>query len=123
MNFLKKIFGAKPVPATQPEDLYNVEINGDYVKMTHPHRPDELIRWDEIEEIKLANTDEGPFLPDVWLLLLGNGKGCSIPQGSKGWDAVYDIVSKYPGFNFENVVRSAACTDNQLFDIWKKAAP
>lgn len=51
---------------------------------------------------------------------MGNGKGCSIPQGSKGRDKVYDIVSKYNGFNFENVIKSASCTDNQIFVLWKK---
>ena len=74
----------------------------------------------EIEEIKIVNTDEGPFLPDVWLLLIGKEKECSIPQGSKGWDEVYDIISKYEGFNFENVIQSATCTENKTFEIWNK---
>jgi len=119
MNFLKKIFGSK-VRTVEPEDLYKVEITDIQIKVTHPDSPDEVIQWNEIEEIKFANTDEGPFLPDVWMILMGNGKGCSIPQGSKGWDEVYAIVSKYPNFSFENVIKSAACTDNQLFEIWKK---
>jgi hypothetical protein len=121
MNYFKKLFGTKEKERVQqPEDLYKVEITDVYIKVTHPKRTDEVIKWEDIEEIKLANTDEGPFLPDVWMILMGNGKGCSIPQGSKGWDDVYDIVSKYPRFNFENVIKSASCTDNQIFEIWKK---
>ena len=54
------------------------------------------------------------------LVLIGNNKGCSIPQGSEGWEKVYDIVSKYDGFNFENVIESASCADNATFDLWKK---
>ena len=121
MGFLKNIFGTNDAGAKklQPEDFYITEIDDKTIKVTHPKRDTEEIDWDEIEEIKIINTDEGPFLPDVWLLLLGNGKGCTIPQGSEGWDKVYNIVSKYEGFNFDNVIESAACTENKVFDIWK----
>jgi hypothetical protein len=122
MGFWKSIFKTekKTEKHQQPEDYYKVEITDLDIKVTHPKRPVEIIQWNEIEEIKLINTDEGPFLPDVWLVLIGNGKGCSIPQGSKGWEDVYDIVSKYKEFNFENVIKSASCTENQTFELWKK---
>jgi len=122
MGFFNKIFGGKSKATNekQPEDYYEVELTDKSITVTHPNRPTEQIDWSDIEEIKLANTDEGPFLPDVWMILMGNGKGCSIPQGSDGWNKVYDIVSKYEGFNFENVIRSASCTDNQIFELWKR---
>lgn len=122
MGFWNKIFGSKKENSNrkQPEDYYETEITDLYVKVTHPERKDEQIDWNEIEEIKLINTDVGPFLPDVWLILIGNGKGCSIPQGSEGWNKVYDIVSKYNGFNFENVIKSASCTNNETFELWKR---
>lgn len=104
----------------QPEDDYIVTLTATNVKVEHPKRATEEIDWQDIEEIKLINTDQGPFLPDVWLLLLGKGKGCSIPQGCKGFDDVYDIVSKYEGFNFENAIKSMSCTDNAQFELWSK---
>lgn len=68
----------------------------------------------------LINTDEGPFLPDVWLVLVGDNGSCSLPQGCIGYDQVYDIVSKYEGFDFENEIKSMKCTANQQFLLWKK---
>ncbi|TRO66803.1 hypothetical protein [Christiangramia sabulilitoris] len=122
MGLWNEIFSSKSKKSNRknPEDYFETEITESYVKVTHPERKDEQIDWKEIEEIQLINTDEGPFLPDVWLILTGNGKGISIPQGSEGWIKVYDIVSKYDGFNFENVIKSASCTENKTFDIWKK---
>lgn len=120
MGFLDRIFGKKAKKTVQHEDLFDVEVTDVYIKVSHPNRPAEQIKWEDIEEIKIATTDEGPFLPDVWLLLIGKGHGCSIPQGSKGWDIVYDIVSKYDGFHFENAIRAATCTETQWFDLWKK---
>ena len=122
MKIWSKLFGTKCDISDQrrSEDLYKTQITDTYVKVTHPGREDEQINWDEIEYVKLVNTDEGPFLPDVWLILLGNGKGCSVPQGSEGWTKVYEVVSKYEGFNFERVIESAGCTDNKIFDLWKR---
>ena len=122
MGFWSKVFTSKSIDSgkKQPEDYYETEVTDIYVKVSHPRRKDERIEWAEIEEIKLVNTDEGPFLPDVWLILIGNGTSCSIPQGSEGWDKVYAIVSKYEGFNFENAIKSASCTDNETFELWKR---
>ena len=122
MGFWNKIFGdsKKNENKKQIEDDYQVELTEKSVIVTHPSRPTEQIDWNDIEEIRIVTTDEGPFRPDVWLLLMGNEKGCSIPQGSKGWDKVYDVVSKYEKFNFKNVIKSASCTDNQIFELWKK---
>jgi len=124
MGFWKSILGSNEdsgAKKLQPEDFYITEITDKTIKVLHPKRETEEIDWDEIEEIEIITTDEGPFLPDVWLVLTGkNNKGCSIPQGSAGWTKVYDIVSKYEGFNFEKVIESASSTENKVFDIWKK---
>ncbi len=124
MGFWKSILGGnedKGAKKLQPEDFYTTEINDKTIKVLHPKRETEEIDWEEIEEIKIITTDEGPFLPDVWLILMGkNNKGCSIPQGSAGWTKVYDIVSKYEGFNFDKVIESATSTENKVFDIWNK---
>ena len=118
MGFWGDLFKSKK--RNNPKDYYKTEITEYYVRVSHPKRDTEEISWSEIEEIKLANTDEGPFAIDIWLLLIGNNKGCSIPHGSNGFEKVYDIVSKYEGFNFENVNKSMACSDNELFELWKK---
>lgn len=124
MGFFSKLFsGNKAIqqqPKRQPEDEYVTEITDLFVRVCHPTRAPEQIAWHEVEEVLLVNTDEGPFLPDVWLILKGHDKGCSIPHGSAGWDPVYNIVSQYEGFDFEKVIESASCTDNAVFVVWKK---
>ena len=118
MGILEKIFG-KPKPKN-PEDNFIVTITDESIRVEHPERETEEILWNDIEEIKLINTDAGPFAPDVWLALFGNNSGCLIPQGAKGFEAVYDIISKYENFNFENFISSMSCTDNEEFLLWKK---
>ena len=99
---------------------FKVTITDTFVRVEHPERKTEQVLWENIEQIKFINTDEGPWMPDVWLALLGKEDGCLIPQGAKGFEEVYDIVSKYDGFNFENAIKSMSCADNAEFQLWTK---
>jgi hypothetical protein len=112
------IFGkSKP---KNPEDDFKVTITVELVRVEHPQRKTEQILWNDINEIKLINTDAGPFAPDVWLTLIGGTSGCLIPQGSNGYDTVYDIVSKYENFDYGNVIKSMSCSDNAEFHLWTR---
>lgn len=118
MGIFDRLF--KKNPARQPEDYFTVTLTENYVKVEHPERKEERINWADIEEVRLINTDQGPWLPDVWLALIGEDTGCLLPQGAKGFDEVYDRVSQYEGFNFENALKSMRCTDNEQFVLWRK---
>lgn len=121
MGLFEKLFKKKePEKPWIPEEDYTVTITETCIRVEHPERKTEQILWNNIQEIKFINTDEGPWFPDVWLVLLGKEDGCLIPQGAKGYEKVYDIVSKYEGFNFENVLNSMRCTDNAEFLLWTK---
>ncbi len=121
MGLFDKIFKKKePAKPWFPEEDYTVTITETYIRVEHPEKKTGQIMWDNIEEIKFINTDEGPWLPDVWLALSGKEDGCLIPQGAKGYEDVYNIVSKYESFNFENVINSMTCTDNAEFPLWTK---
>jgi hypothetical protein len=121
MGLFDKLFKMKEAEKPwAPEQDYIVTITETYIRVEHPERKTEQVMWANIQEIKLINTDDGPWFPDVWLALLGKEDGCVIPQSARGYDEVYDIVSKYEGFNFENVINSMRCTDNAEFPLWTK---
>lgn len=117
MGFFRNLFGKKSFQ--DPEDDFTLTITGDFVRVEHPNRKTEEIFWKDINEIKLINTDEGPLTIDIWLALIGDNSGCLIPHGTKGYEKVYDIVSKYEGFDFENVIKSMSSTNNEQFLLWK----
>jgi len=104
----------------QPEDYYEVTITDDAITVEHPKRKTETAYWDDLNAIKLINTDEGPWLPDIWLALIGTKSGCTIPHGSKGFEDAYNIISKYEGFNLELFIESMSCTNNAEFLLWEK---
>lgn len=118
MGILDRLFG-KLIPKN-PEEEYIITITDEAIKVEHQRRKTESILWKDIESIKLINTDDDPFAPDVWLALIDKNTSCLIPQRTKGFKTVYAIVSEYENFNFENFIESMSCTNNQEFLLWKK---
>ena len=107
--------------SSNPEFEYKVTITDEFVRVYHPDQKTQEISWAAVKKISLVNTGDGPFLPDVWLTLSGDDAICSIPQGSPGYDEVYEIVSKYPGFDFNNVINSMLSTGKEEFSLWTKS--
>ena len=118
MGFWNKLFGQSR--AKQPEDEFTITITVELVKVEHPKRKTEQVLWKDIKEIRFVNTDGGPAPIDIWMMLIGEHGGCLLPHGTEGCKKVYEIVSKYPGFNFENVIKSMGCSENAQFVVWKK---
>ncbi len=114
-NFFKKF------KRLQPEERYIIILTDEGLTVTHPEQAVQQIQWAEIEKIELVTTDEGPWLPDVWLVLSGGGNICSIPQGASHYEEVYDKVSALPGFDFESVLSAMTSTDNARFVLWRKS--
>ncbi len=116
-TWLRGIFGKK---SRQPEDRYQIEITDIFIKVQTPQGILEQIFWNDIENIKLINTDQGPWIPDIWLGLFGEKGSCLILHGTAGFDTIYDRISRYEGFNFEDVAKSMSSTENSEFLLWEK---
>lgn len=118
MAIISKVFGKNNLH--HPEDDFVITITSEIIKVEHPKLKSQEVLWTEINEIRLINSDEGPWLIDLWLALLCEKGSCFIPHGTKGFEEVYDIVSKYEGFDYGNVIKSMSCTDNEQFLLWVK---
>ena len=106
-----------------PEDHYRVTITAITLEVAYPPAERDTVKWNDINTILIVTKDQGPAQPDVWLTLISDEGKCMIPQGAPGYDDVYDIVSKYKAFDFENVIKAAMCTDNKEFLLWSNKTP
>jgi len=103
-----------------PEADYTLLLTDSGLACEHPRQPREAIGWEEVIEIAIVTTDEGPFAPDVWVLFIGESGGCSIPQGANGFDMLFDVFKKFPGFNYKAFIKAMSSTENAKFVCWRK---
>jgi hypothetical protein len=80
----------------------------------------ESIRWEELQEVRIITTDEGPFVDDVYWLLIGGGTGCAVPSESEGAQELLQRFQKLPGFNNDVVILAMGCAENAQYVCWKR---
>jgi hypothetical protein len=102
------------------ESDFHANITDDYISVEQEGAGREEVRWADIIAIDMVTTDKGPFEPDVWLVLRTDSLSCRLPQGAPDYDAVYDRVSAFPGFSFDNVIQAMMSTGNATFELWRK---
>lgn len=100
-----------------------VTIDDEEVVRTMKNGKQERIRWDEIVEVGIVTTDEGPWLDDFHWILLGTSGGCAVPSGAEGERELLARLQALPGFDNEAVIRASSCTENASFVVWRRAAP
>jgi hypothetical protein len=120
MNWFKRIF-VRSRPLVSPR-LGWIEFDSELVRFHHPDGEIQQIRWDELDEVGIVTTDEGPFVEDVFFMLLSNDqKGCAIPQGAEGNEALLSRLQMLPNFDNGALIDAMGCTSNQNFRLWKKS--
>src|SRR5687768_3215666 len=87
------------------------------------HRPDGIsrsVRWDDLQAVLLQTTDEGPFVMDVWWVLIDADGHCIIPQEVSGEAELLEQLQKLPGFDNEAVIAAMSSVENQQFVCWQR---
>jgi len=107
----------------QPESSIVVTFDEEGVHCKRPNGKDESIRWDKLDALLIETNDEGPFLPDVfWLLLTRDmSSGCVIPQGATGeQELLEEMQRRLSGFDNRMLIAAMSSTDNGKFLIWER---
>lgn len=103
-----------------PESDFVVTVSDDKVMCLHPDGYAEAIRFEDLKEVLILTTDEGPMHPDVFWLLVGNDIEVTIPQGATGEKTLLSKLQTLPGFDNQAFIDAMSSTENQKFLCWKK---
>ena len=114
MEFLKKL-----THKTQPKV---VTFDDQEVVRTLTDGGVERVRWDELEEVSILTTDEGPFVDDVYWLLISRTGGCAVPSSAKGSAELLPRLQRLPDFDNEAVIKAMGSTSNGRFLVWRKSS-
>jgi hypothetical protein len=80
----------------------------------------ERVRWDDLIEVSILTTDEGPFNEDFYWVLTGSKSGCLIGLRSNGTDALLERLQSLPDFNNKAFLEAFGCSENKRFICWRK---
>lgn len=105
---------------TRPRDVVAVDETG--IERQAAGGTRESIRWDQLDRVFIATTDEGPVNDDVfWVFIDESGSGgCAVPASAEGFEALLDRVQQLPGFDNQKVIDAMGSTENARFDVWQR---
>jgi hypothetical protein len=116
-------FGLLPVALR----LFNPRLKPDCVSFddttiirTLPNGKTETVQWDDLQEVGIITTNEGPFQEDVYWILTGSKGGCAVSGGAQGMKELLERLQKLPRFDNETVIRAMGSTRNDKFQCWKR---
>ncbi len=98
----------------------HITLHPDSIIYEHGMMRDE-IALDQIIEIAVVTTNEGPFVNDVFVVLKGAQNEIKIPQEAENFEALFDVFKKFEGFNYEAFIEAMSSTENDKFVCWKRA--
>lgn len=116
----KQRYGVVDPPRLPPESQCVVRISESDVSCTRPNGTTERVAWDDLRQVEIVTTDDGPFRPDVFWLLHGSKTGCVVPQGATGEPELLERLQQLPGFRNNAVIEAMTSDDNQRFLCWQK---
>lgn len=108
------------LPRLEPESSFVVTVTDDGISCTNPDGRVSSISWNELNEVVLETTDEGPDLPDVFCLLIGFDQTVVVPQGATGEEALLKRMQRLSGFDNNAFIAAMASTGNAKFCCWKR---
>jgi hypothetical protein len=107
-------------PQLRPESLYVVRLSESGVSCTNPEGATESVTWADLRQVEIVTTDQGPFFPDVFLVLHGSKADCVVPQGATGDRELFERLQQLPSFRNEVVIEAMSSTDNRRFLCWEQ---
>ena len=100
----------------------SVQFTDDAITHVRPGGKVETLRWDQLEEVGIVTTGDGPFAEDVFWMLLGPDRrtGCAIPASVTGMESLLSRLQRLPIFDNEALICAMGSTTNARFPCWKR---
>jgi hypothetical protein len=102
-----------------PEERTLVSVDDWGVRCARPDGTVECVAWDELEAVEVHTTQYGPFIEDVFFVLIGS-MGCVVPQLAQGTDELVARLVALPGFDDERWAKAMSSTTEARFRCWQR---
>lgn len=107
-----------------PECRVVVTFDGEAMTVRPPDgAAPQVVRWADLREVAIETNDLGPFVADLYWVLIGRDGVAHFPQGATGEKAAIERLQQLPGFDHEAMFDAMRSTDLARFVCWKAFGP
>ena len=110
----------KPLELIVPYVRTTYWLDGPSLVVKRPFRKPVFIRIDELDEIGVETTDQGPFMEDVFWNLKHGDMRIRIPDPHPVFRQLMNRFDSLEGFDWKPFAEAMTCADNHYFLCWKR---
>lgn len=118
-DWFSKLF-FKPLVMVAPCLRINYSLAGQTITETRPLGRKVSMRIDELDEIGIETTDQGPFIEDVFWILKQGDVTIRIPQPHPVFELLMERLGSLEGFDWRPFNEAMSYTDNRYFLCWRR---
>ena len=97
----------------------SVEVTAEGILYRQPDGTERIVRRDTLRAVLIETTDQGPFVEDVWWILI-DGEGHCIISQEDGGELLLSTLQELPDFDNDAVIAAMASVENQIFVCWQR---
>jgi len=97
-----------------------VSFDDESVTCRRPGGLVETVRWSDLRAVIIETTDQGPFVDDVFWILVGETSGCVVPSEAEGMNRLLERLQRLPSFDNETLIAAMSSMENRRFLCWKR---
>lgn len=102
------------------KSIMRVEINQEKLIIVWSNNKKETFYLRDLKKISIITTDEGPFKPEVfWLLMFEFPIMVPCDDLIPGSLEIADFLLKLPNFNYKKFIQAMSSTRNNAFELWE----
>jgi hypothetical protein len=95
-------------------------VDGQNIIIKRPFSRNMSVRFDELDEIGVETTDQGPFVEDVILILRRGDMRFRIGGPCSVFVAFMQRFDSLENFDWRPFIEAQGCTDNRYFSCWRR---
>ena len=110
----------KPLAAIAPYLRTNYRVAGQTIIVKRPFSRAVSVNIDELDEIGVETTDQGPFVEDVFWILQQGRIRIRIGDPHPVFKTLMERFGSLEGFDWKPFIEAQSCTDNRYFLCWRR---
>ena len=110
----------KPLGMVAPYFRTNYSLDGYFITVSRPFCRSVSVRIDQLDEIGVETTDQGPFVEDVFGFLKQGTMRIRIGTPHPNFKMLMDYFGSLEGFDWRPFAEAMSCSDNRYFLCWRR---
>jgi len=113
-------WAVKPLVVVAPYLRTSYWLDDQTLAVKHPFSRSFSIKLDELDEIGVETTGQGPFAEDVFWVLKRDRMRLRIGDPHPIFEKLMERFSSLEGFDWKPFNEAMTCTDNRYFVCWRR---